>query len=522
MSNRRRWIVRGLLLTILWVGAGLRFVGLETAPPGLCPDEASNGYDAYSIALTGRDQHGAFLPWTTASLNDYRMPAFIYIIVPFVSMMGLSVTSVRLAAAVVGWLALPVTYKLGRRMFGPRAGTAAMGLLALSPWHVPFSRLGLEGSTVALFAAASIYALWQWYSDGRRWRWVWVSGILLGLSFYTYAVMKLFVPLLMVGMAIVFWREVRSHPRQIAALTLIVITLAIPMIWHTLHAPEFMQARYNQIAVFKPGRPLKQALIEMVSNAAIHISPGFLFARGDLDKLQHPPGAGQLYWIQLPLILVAGIAGLWHTRTRKAVLALAVWIGAAIIPASLTQMNLPGSGHSLRSIPMVAAWQILSGAGLILAMQIKPRWRATLTIIVTLAVLGQAIPYLRDYFVEYPETVRARFDDGMRQVVEAMDTLDDEYETVFFTNQASWPYLHILFFTRYDPHQLQDDLPVREPQLFAPVTRVGKYRIGDVKTAYNELEHGLFVMRASTLPDADPVVVTTYADGSDAFKIVAK
>lgn len=523
MSSRRRWIIQGLLVTTLLLGAGLRFVGLERVPPGLCPDEATNGYDAYSIAMTGRDQHGALLPTTTASLNDYRMPAFIYLTVPFVAAMGLSVTSVRLAAAMVGWLALPVTYHLGRRMLGQVAGAAAMVFLALSPWHLPFSRLGLEGSTVALFAVGSVAGIWQWHSDNHRWRWVGFTGILLGLSLYTYSIMKLFVPLLIGGFALVFWRDIQANSQQVVALIVVVLILAIPMIRDTIDTPQFMQARYDQITVLKPGRPIDEALGEVLANATLHISPRFLFSRGDLDRLQHPPGAGQLYWIQLPLILTGSIVGLWRTQTRKVVLLLLVWIGAAIVPVSLTRMNVASSGHSLRSIPMVVAWQVLSGAGLTLAIRWRPRWRIALAAIAAVVMLGQAIPYLHTYFVEYPDTVLARFDDGMREVVQAMDALDDNYETVVFTDQASWPYLHILFFSRYDPHKLQADLPEREPQLFAPVTRLGKYYIGDVKAAYKTQEHGLFIMPASMLPEVEPMVVTTYnSNGRDAFKIVAK
>ncbi|MFP4394536.1 MAG: ArnT family glycosyltransferase [Anaerolineales bacterium] len=522
MSDRERWLYRGLLLAVLLLGAALRFVGLASVPPGLSPDEAANGYDAYSLALTGRDQHGHLLPLVAASINDYRMPGFIYAAVPFVAAMGLSVTSVRLAAAVMGWLALPVVYRLGRRMFGPEAGLMATALLALSPWHIPFSRMALEGTTVALVAAASVAALWQWRGD-RRWRWIWLAGALLGLSFYTYSIMKLFTPLLMGGLALILWRDARARPRQALALAAFVGLLALPMAWDTLNAPEFMQARYNQIAVFKPGRPLGEALGEALANVGAHLGPEFLFVRGDFDALHHPPGAGQLYWVQLPLVLAGVVGGLWDRRTRPATLALLAWIAAALAPVALTQITLEGSGHSHRAIPMVVAWQLLSGVGVaVLVRWLRPRWRAALVILITLATLAQAAPYLHHYFTAYPGAVLARFDDGMPQAVRAMDALDDAYETVVFTDMASWPYLHILFFTRYDPRLLQTDLPAREPALFAPVTRVGKYHIGDVQAAYERLDHGLFVMPAWMLPGVEPLAVTTYSTGEPAFKIVGK
>lgn len=521
----QRWLYRGVLFVLLLLGAALRFIGLDGVPPGLCPDEATNGYDAYSIAHTGRDQHGHWLPLTAASINDYRMPGFIYVAVPFVAALGLSVTSVRLAAAVMGWLALPVIYRLGRRMFGPVGGLTALALLALSPWHIPFSRLALEGTTVALVVVGSVLALWQWRDTGR-WCWIWLAGTLLGLSFYTYSIMKLFTPLLMGGLALIFWCDARVRQRQLArqlaALLLVVGLFALPVAWETLHAPAFMQARYNQIAVFKPERPPVEALGEAASNVLRHLGPDFLFIRGDFDALHHPPGIGQLYWIQLPLILVGCIGGLADRRTRRATLTLLAWIAAALVPVALTQITLAGSGHSHRSIPMVAAWQLLAGAGLAWLWRAWPRRRVALLAIVVLATTVQAAPYFHHYFTAYPGTVLARFDDGMPQAVRAMDALDDDYETVVFTHHASWPYLHILFFTRYDPHLLQTDLPVREPMLFAPVTRVGKYHIGDVQAAYEQLPHGLFVMPAWMLPGVEPLAVTTYSTGEPAFKLVGK
>ncbi len=521
MSARERWLYRGALLAVLLLGAALRCIDLDGVPPGLCPDEATNGYDAYSIARTGRDQHGHWLPITAASINDYRMPGFIYAAVPFVAALGLSVTSVRLTAAVIGWLALPVIYRLGRRMFGPAGGLTALALLTLSPWHIPFSRMALEGTTVALVTLGSVAALWQWRDTGR-WRWACLAGALLGLSFYTYSIMKLFTPLLVAGVALIFWRDVRVRPRQTVMLLMIVGLLALPVAWETFRAPEFMQARYEQIAVFKSGRPVTEALGEAVRYVFCHLSPDFLFIRGDFDVLHHPPGVGQLYWIQLPLVLVGCIGGLADRRTRHATLTLLVWIAAALVPVALTQITLEGSGHSHRSIPMVAAWQLLAGAGLAWLWRAWPRRRAALLVLVVLATLAQAAPYLHRYFTAYSGSVLARFDDGMPQAVRAMDAFDDDYEIVVFTDQASWPYLHILFFTRYDPHLLQTDLPVREPTLFAPVTRVGKYHIGDVQAAYEQMAHGLFVMPAWMLPGVEPLAVTTYSTGEPAFKIVGK
>ncbi|KKR87871.1 MAG: Glycosyl transferase family 39, partial [Candidatus Woesebacteria bacterium GW2011_GWB1_41_10] len=54
----KNWI----LIVILLFAAILRLWNLGSIPPHLTPDEASLGYNAYSILKTGRDEYSKFLP----------------------------------------------------------------------------------------------------------------------------------------------------------------------------------------------------------------------------------------------------------------------------------------------------------------------------------------------------------------------------------------------------------------------------------------------------------------------------
>ena len=64
-------------------------------------DEALAGYDAYSILLTGKDHHGHFLPITFQAFNDWIAHSFVYQIIPFIKILGLSVFSIRLSVSVL-------------------------------------------------------------------------------------------------------------------------------------------------------------------------------------------------------------------------------------------------------------------------------------------------------------------------------------------------------------------------------------------------------------------------------------
>ena len=60
------------LIIILALAFLLRVIFLGTIPNGFYCDEASNGYDAYSILHTGRDRHQEFLaPLLKSFGNDY-------------------------------------------------------------------------------------------------------------------------------------------------------------------------------------------------------------------------------------------------------------------------------------------------------------------------------------------------------------------------------------------------------------------------------------------------------------------
>src|SRR5579885_3015140 len=88
-----------ILAVVLILGIVLRTVALGGVPAGFNQDEACNGYDAYSLLRTGRDQHGNFLPAAIQAFNDYRMPLFDYSLTVAVGLFGLRPASVRLGAA---------------------------------------------------------------------------------------------------------------------------------------------------------------------------------------------------------------------------------------------------------------------------------------------------------------------------------------------------------------------------------------------------------------------------------------
>src|SRR5512140_1833925 len=96
-----------LLIVAIVVGGILRFARLKDVPPGFNQDEAVNGYDAYSLFLTGRDQHGHPFPFAgLESFGDWVSPFLTFVTAPAVGLLGLDVGVVRGVTAALGVLAI--------------------------------------------------------------------------------------------------------------------------------------------------------------------------------------------------------------------------------------------------------------------------------------------------------------------------------------------------------------------------------------------------------------------------------
>src|SRR3989304_7288957 len=98
------------LIFILVLAASLRLGAISRFPAGLNADEAALGYNAYSLLLTGRDEHGNLFPVNLESFADYKPALYAYLSVPLVKIFGLTEFAVRLPSAIFGILAVFLIY----------------------------------------------------------------------------------------------------------------------------------------------------------------------------------------------------------------------------------------------------------------------------------------------------------------------------------------------------------------------------------------------------------------------------
>ena len=101
-----------ILALILLLGSSLRLWHLGKTPISPNWDEVALGYNAFSIAKTGHDEFGKFMPTILRSYDDYKPALYAYLIIPAYEAFGLNVFAVRLPSAIFGILTILGVYFL--------------------------------------------------------------------------------------------------------------------------------------------------------------------------------------------------------------------------------------------------------------------------------------------------------------------------------------------------------------------------------------------------------------------------
>src|SRR3989304_6777330 len=218
-----------ILFLIILLASFLRLYKLGSVPPSLYWDEASLGYNAYSILTTGHDEHGKFLPITNfAAFGDYKPPGYIYAAVPAIAAFGLNEFSIRFPSAFFGVLTVVITYLLTKKIFKrEKIALFASFFLAISPWHIQFSRGAFEANVGLFFSSLGIYLFFKFAKDNKIY--LLFSALSFIAAIYAFTGQRLFFPLILLILAIQFKREIRENLRTVVFIGIVSLVLFWPL-----------------------------------------------------------------------------------------------------------------------------------------------------------------------------------------------------------------------------------------------------------------------------------------------------
>ncbi len=451
--------MKWLLLSILVLAGVIRGWGIDKVPPELFGDELDVGYQTYSLLKTGQDLYGQTLPTYIHSLAEWRAPLLMYATVPSVAVLGLNEWGVRVPEVVFGVLAIPLMFLLVYET--TRSKTAAILsclLLALTPWHIYYSRAAFEVVLLVdlIMAGTLLFLKQRWLS----------AALFFALAMYCYSTAVVFVPLWLVCLGL----TTRRAPK-LRAVGLWVVLL-LPLAYHIVAGPA--RERFGTLSIFRDEQVIKEVLIKrqqypsavsklfnnryerianiFAKNYAESFSTEFLLIRGDPVYRHSIQTTGQLL---LPMGLLLAV-GLYSLAKRKHWVWL-VWLMLAPLPASLTQ---GGGHHATRLMLMLPPLVAACGMGLAQIWEWR-RWAGGVTLLVILSFFVQNA-YI--YTVEYPVESWRWWEVGYKDAITSLNQVADNYQQVFIINTYEPALIRYLFWTHYDPAKFHQEFTIDQPQ----------------------------------------------------------
>jgi 4-amino-4-deoxy-L-arabinose transferase-like glycosyltransferase len=421
------FVVAGVLLL------ARNLYGLAASPPGMYVDEASIGYNAWSIAHYGVDEHGHPWPLFFQAFGEYKNPVYIYLLVPFVRVLGLTPAVVRTPAALLGLLTCAaVTATIWHLTKSKPLAFIALLICAFTPWLTQESRLGFEVISMVAFTAAGVYCVLR-AGQGGRW-WFAAAGVAFAVAAFGYTSGRVEE----VALAVVAAACYGLARRRGWWMTLVPVAAAvlILLLWNQAH-PGALTSRFNLISITAGGRSPGEIVSAFIGNYEAQLGFPFLFTHGDAN-LRHNTGfGGELLVVTAPLLFWGLFYCVWRWRRPFYAFCVAGFF-AAPAAAAVTSDGIP---HSLRAATMIPFAVVLTVIGF---QQLLAFTSGRQTEIVAMGfgalIAFEGIAYLNDQFADYPARAAVWFDTGIPQAIQAAQA-DAGGHTVILSSNIDQAYI---------------------------------------------------------------------------------
>lgn len=156
-------------------------------------------------------------------LNSGKSPLFLGPAWLMVKWQGISLESFRTSNALVGALAVPMLWFVGRRLVSERVARIAAVLLLLSTVYLTYARTATLVSVSIVPFLLTVYVLVR-IAERPRWYWPFVLTACLVVNSYGYSVLRFAWPLAMALLVIEF---VRQKGKRVGILAAIVIPMVV-------------------------------------------------------------------------------------------------------------------------------------------------------------------------------------------------------------------------------------------------------------------------------------------------------
>lgn len=473
------------LILIIFLASALRLWQLGNVPMSMTDDEIRLVYSGFSIAHSGKDAFGNFLPlvFHMDGASTYgQVP--IYLTSLFFFFLPLNPFTARLPFALSGVLSVVLIYFIIKKILASeKIALASAFALSVSVWSLQLTRFAIEiDIAVVLYLAGILVFL---YSK-KNLKLLLASMILFFLAFYTYAATKIiFIPIIVT----LVWYKLKDLAKRDIIIIVVTAILAFGSFAYLSiaqggsnyssagGAPFFFQDKAKTALSVELERRASNEpnMIKSLfhnkftywgriftSNYLTAFSPQYLFLDQEASGIYSTWGRGEMYIFEL-VFVVLGVFYLF-SKKRKEFYLLLLLLLVAPLPSAL---GVGQATWTSRSGFMVFGLYAFTGAGiysLLTFFKAKRYQFLMMLIIIALYIYGVG-GYLFQYYYDWSQSNAKYFSKSSKDLIYKIDDYKKQGKNVIVSGATVNTFMHYAFYNKVEPQLIQKNIN-KSPILF--------------------------------------------------------
>ena len=463
-------------IIIFIVAFAIRFFNANQYPP-LLWDEASIGYNAYSLIQTGKDEYGQILPLIFKSFGDYKPGVYIYLAIPFVKILGVTTLAIRLPSIILGSLIPIFLFLLIKEINQKAHKTAVIAaiLTVFNPYSIHFSKGAWETNVLTFELILASYLFFK-FINSQKSKFIIFSSLIFGLTLFTYQAGKMISLFLIIFLFLINLKKI-NFKKFIPGFIVPLFIFSLPIIYGLLFSQN--GNRLGVVSIFSYPRSQQEInIIKDESNQTDYnifhnhfiffgrnfllryfnnFSPKFLTFEGDWQSPRHSaPYIGVILYPSLVFLVIGIFFALSRPKIDKINWFFLCWLLLAPIPSALTRDTIQAVRSMSFSIPLM----YFSALGIYCFTE---KFKNIFVYFLIIGAYLVSFIYYGDLYLNHMvKKSPSDFLYGYKETMEFVNEYQNQFDHVYITDFYGQPYIFYLFYSKYNPSTYQSQAKLTE------------------------------------------------------------
>lgn len=478
-----------------------RLVGLGSYPGGTYTDEAYGAYASYALMTEGICDRGYSFPVYLVAWGSGMSALYSYMGAILFKIFGVSTLVYRLPQALMSVAGIVALYVLCKELWNEKFACVAALALCLAPVHLMMGRFGLDANMAPnMFVVALAFLV---AGLRKKSKYFIPAAIFMGLTLYCYALTWIMVPLFLVLLLVLVWKQIPKDKHTLIAVVVLAF-IALPLIWFLAvnlgFLPEVRTDFFSipKLTSFRGGElnayAIKKNIRELWNILIVNQADG-----GELFNY----ASGAYYRFTMPFILFGGVHHLiiliknWKNKKSDTTVIMPLWLVAATFICIINQhLSLIHINMILIPVIFYGVYGVYQFCGLVhKVFAIENKWTHMLYKVVGIVFVAVWTLSFVLFATEYVTKDNPMFfGQKAEEVVARAKELAGEEQTITFADYAVYKYPNFIWTKLPDINDYLANAKFNDDDAFRELLAYENYRYIPGITEENMDENSIYIL----------------------------